>query len=109
MGSQDLPRGLTERLARRTLEPISLGESGAHVWRCTVEGHSSWYLKVARLTARFRLDREAECMRWMRRRDVPVPLVHEYTQFADTEYLLMEEAIGVPASDPQWNVDPRPV
>ena len=101
----DLPRDVAERLTGRALEPISLGESGAHVWRCTADGQSSWYLKAAPLTAKLRLDRDAECMRWMSSRGVPVPLVHEYTQVADTEYLLMEEAIGVPASAPEWNVD----
>ena len=101
----DLPRSLTARLAGRSLEPIRLGESEARVWRCTVEGQSSWYLKAAPVIAELRLDREAACMRWLRSHGVPVPAVHEYTRVDDDEYLLTEEASGLPASASEWNAD----
>jgi len=101
----ELPGELSARLLGRSLDPIGLGESDAHVWRCTARDQSSWYLKAAPLAANVRLEREADCMRWMKSRGVLVPPVLDYTMAADTEYLLAEEALGLPACASDWSVD----
>lgn len=101
----ELPPDVTAELSGRALHPISHGESGARVWRCTADGQSSRYLKAAPLTANLHLHREAECMRWMRRHGIPVPHVHQCIRVAGTEYLLTDEVPGIPASAPEWNVD----
>jgi len=89
-------------LAGRQLEPVSIGESGAAVWRCTQPGHAAWYLKAAPVDPRRGLEREAACMRWMREHAVPVPAVLAYRRANDIEYLLSEAGVGVPASDSEW-------
>ena len=103
----DLPHELSRRLTGWSLEPISIGESGATVWRCTQPDQSPLYLKAAPLAAYLRLDREAACMRWLRNHGAPVPATREYVRTHNSEYLLAEEATGVPASAPKWNADQR--
>jgi len=96
------PHGLTEQLSGYVFAPVSLGESGATVWRCTRELSPPRYLKAASLRADLRLDQEAERLRWMKERDLPVPTVCAYAQSENTEYLLLDEVPGTPASDPRW-------
>lgn len=98
----DVTTTLTAALADYTFEPINLGESGASVWRCSMEGAPTLYLKTAALTADLRLDEEAERLRWMKEHDLPVPTVREYGHTDNAEYLLLDEVPGAPASDPAW-------
>lgn len=98
----DLPAAIADRLAGYAFEPISLGESGAAVWRCTMENSPPCYLKAASLDADLRLGDEAERLRWMKQRALPVPAVFEYGCIDGTEWLLLEEVRGVAASDPGW-------
>jgi aminoglycoside 3'-phosphotransferase-2 len=98
----ELPTELVARLHERALEPIGLGESGAGVWRCTLENATPIYLKTASIADELHLDREADRLRWMKAHDLPVPTVREYGRMGDTAFLLLEEVAGVPASDPQW-------
>lgn len=104
-----IPPELSAALAGKRLDPVGLGESGAHVWRCSGVGLSALYLKAAPVSAQLGLDQEAECMRWLRGRGVPVPAVREYLRLGDTEYLLAESSDGVPASAPEWSLDGRRV
>jgi aminoglycoside phosphotransferase len=101
-GDIDLPDELAVKLIGRVFEPISLGESGASVWRCTMERSTPLYLKVASIAADLRLDGEADRLRWMKGHGLPVPAVTEYGSLVDTEYLILEEAAGLAASDPAW-------
>lgn len=98
----DLPRELNARLAGRRLAPVRGGESGAGVWRCTLPAEPAWYLKAAPLDAQLGLEQEAASMRWMREQGLPVPRVIEYLRLGETDYLLAEEAVGVPASASEW-------
>lgn len=98
----DLPRELNARLAGRRLAPVRGGESGAGVWRCTLPTQPAWYLKAAAVDAQPGLEREAATTRWMREHGLPVPHVIEYLRLGGTEYLLAEEAVGVPASASEW-------
>lgn len=98
----NLPRKLEARLAGYSLAQVGLGESGAAVWRCTTEGSPSLYLKTASLAASLHLDHEAARLRWMKQRELRVPVVSAYTRSGAAEYLLLEELPGVPASDAVW-------
>ena len=98
----DVTTTLTAALTDYAFEPISLGESGAAVWRCSMAGSPTLYLKTAALSAELRLDEEAERLRWMKERDLPVPIVREYGHTDHAEYLLLDEVAGIAASDPTW-------
>src|SRR3954469_11761377 len=98
----DVTTTLTAALTDYAFEPISLGESGASVWRCSMEGAPTLYLKTATLAAGLRLDDEAERLRWMKEQDLPVPAVREYGCTDRAEFLLLDEVPGVAASDPMW-------
>ena len=104
-----LTHELNRLLAGRQLEPVSLGESGAAVWRCTQPGHAAWYLKSAPVDPHRGLEREAACMRWMREFELPVPAVLAYRRSNDIDYLLSEAGVGVPASDSEWAQESRGV
>jgi Aminoglycoside phosphotransferase len=99
----DVTTTLTAALTDYAFEPINLGESGASVWRCSMEGAPTLYLKTASLTADLRLDEEAARLRWMKEHDLPVPAIREYGRTDHAEYLLLDEVAGVPASDPAWS------
>jgi aminoglycoside 3'-phosphotransferase II len=105
----DLHQELSTRLAGRRAHPVSTGESGAGVWRCSLPGKSTWYLKAAPLDAQLRLDQEAACMQWMREHGLPAPAVREYLRLGDAEYLIVEAAVGVPASAREWSAESRRV
>ena len=102
----DLPYDLARLLGGRQLDSISLGESGAGVWRFTLPAHAAWYLKTAPIDVQLGLDREAACMRWMRENGLPVPAVLDYRRWRDADYLLSEAGVGVPASDSEWRETP---
>lgn len=98
----DVTTTLTSALTDYAFQPISLGESGASVWRCGMDGAPTLYLKTAALAAELRLDEEAERLRWMKEHELPVPAVREYGHTDHAEFLLLDEVPGVAASDPTW-------
>jgi len=98
----NLPNELLAKLPGRAFESISLGESGASVWRCTVEHAPALFLKTAAVAADLRLDNEAHRLRWMKAHELPVPGVRGFGRIGDLEYLLLDEVTGTPASASQW-------
>ncbi len=52
----DPPRELVAQLAGRSFEAVTLGESGAGVWRCTAEHTAPLYLKAAPIAAELYLE-----------------------------------------------------
>ena len=100
----DLPTELVLKLAGRSLEAISLGDSGATVWRCTSEHAPALFLKAAPIAAKLKLEDEAHRLRWMKAHDLPVPGVREHGRIAGIEYLLVEEVPGTPASAQEWTL-----
>jgi aminoglycoside 3'-phosphotransferase-2 len=98
----DLPRDLNLLLAGRRLEPVTIGKSGAGVWRCTRDEEPAWYLKVARVDDQHGLEHEAVCMRWMRECGLAVPAVLDCCRRGEVEYLVSAAGIGRPASDSEW-------
>ena len=89
-------------LPRHVCARVTIGESGAGVWRCTAEGSRPVYLKSAPVSARLRLDQEASRLRWMKEHALPVPAVRDCGRIDDTEFLLLEEVPGLAASEPHW-------
>ncbi|GHF95903.1 aminoglycoside 3'-phosphotransferase [Deinococcus piscis] len=77
-------------------EPVTLGESGAEVWRSTRH-----ILKIQphRHPAATSLADERERLRWLAGR-VPVPTVLGYVTDSAQEYLAMERVPGIPMSHP---------
>jgi aminoglycoside phosphotransferase len=104
-----LPSQVMRTLGGRTMSPVRLGESGAHVWRCAAEGETTLYLKAAPVADGLHLEREAHRLRWLAEHALPVANVVEAGCADDVEYLITEELPGVPASDPRWSAQPERV
>jgi aminoglycoside 3'-phosphotransferase-2 len=99
----DPPPELVARLLpRHAFESITIGESRAGVWHCTIDGSPPVYLKAAHVAADLQLDQEADRLRWMSEHGLPVPAVSDYGCIGGTEFLLLEEVPGIAASDSQW-------
>ena len=103
----ELPTELSSILAGHSFEPIVGGESGAAIWRCMSNGSRPLYLKSALLALDLQLDQEAARLRWMVDRETPVPRVRGYYRLRDSEYLLLDEVRGIPASDSTWTSAPQ--
>jgi aminoglycoside phosphotransferase len=97
-----LPARLRERLSGYSFSAVTLGESGAAVWRCTRGDGPPLYHKRASLAAALELDEEGARLRWMLSRGAPVSPVRDYCRTSDSEFLLVEEAPGLPACDRTW-------
>ena len=93
---------LTHRLAGYALAQVTLGESGATVWRCAAANTGTLYLKTAPLAAALDLDGERARLVWLKERGQPVPAVRDYGRDDVVEWLLVDEVDGVVASDPSW-------
>lgn len=99
----DPPAEVVARLVPgHVFERVTIGESSAGVWRCTIDGSSPVYLKTAPSAAGLQLDEEADRLRWMNEHDLPVPAVRDCGRVGSTEFLLLEEVPGLAASEPQW-------
>lgn len=105
----DLPDELSRCLTGYGTERIGHGESGADVWRCTLTGEGTFYLKVADVGTDLRLDQEAERLRWMKDHGLLVPAVIAYQRVSSIDYLLIDEVPGVAASDVEWSSSPADV
>lgn len=102
----ELPRELAAKLAECVIDAVTVGESGAEVWRCKPEGRPAIYLKAASLGADLQLEGEADRLRWMKGYGLPVPAVREYGHIDGIEFLLLDEIPGVVASDRHWASSP---
>lgn len=94
---EQLPEAIARRLEGYQAEPISMGMSGAGVYRLRQPGATGLILKVQPQSddpdPGFRLASEAEKMRWLSAW-VPVPQVLEFCQQDGSEYMLMSEVAG---------------
>ncbi|ACO47191.2 putative kanamycin kinase (aminoglycoside 3-phosphotransferase) (neomycin-kanamycin phosphotransferase) [Deinococcus deserti VCD115] len=100
-----LPESLKRVLPAARWERVSLGESGAGVWRST-----RYVVKVQTRSAApvSTLQQERERLRFFAGR-VPVPRVIGYETHGDTEYLAMTRVPGIPMSDPDATLHPERV
>jgi aminoglycoside 3'-phosphotransferase-2 len=96
------PPDIAALLRGRAAQPVTTGESGAHVARYVRAGARGLYLKAAAIAdggspeGGGPLGGEAARLRWMAVRGVPVPAVHRYVLHEGWEYLVLDE---VPGSD----------
>lgn len=92
-----LPQAIARWLAGYEAEPITVGMSGAGVYRLCKPGAPGLILKVRPQSGDpdpgFRLAPEAEKMRWLSAW-MPVPEVLEFCEEDGSEYLLMTEILG---------------
>lgn len=103
MSACDVPAPLVTLLAGCVLEPIGLGESGATVWRCGGSALGPLYLKTAPVARDLGIDHEAARLRWLRSAGIPSPRVHASGIADGIEYMVMDAAEGLPASDAYWS------
>lgn len=91
-----VPAAFARILPAARWEPVTLGESGAEVWRSTRH-----ILKIQPRVhpAVTSLANERERLRWLAGR-VPVPAVLGYVADNTHEYLAMERVAGIPMSHP---------
>ena len=103
MADLTLPPTLRRVLPAARWERVTLGKSGASVWRST-----RFVVKVqprAPLAAST-LQQERERLRWFAGR-VPVPRVMAYEDDGEHEYLAMTRVPGIPMSDPDAALHPE--
>lgn len=101
----DLPPTLRRLLPAARWERVTVGESGAEVWRS-----KRFVVKVQPRTPlpSSTLQQERERLRWFAGR-LPVPQVVAYEEEAGREYLAMTRLPGVPMSDPDATLHPERV
>jgi kanamycin kinase/aminoglycoside 3'-phosphotransferase-2 len=105
-----LPQAVSRWLQGYQAEPVTVGMSGAGVYRWGKPGEPGRILKVRPDSHHpdpgFRLAPEAEKMRWLSAW-APVPEVLEYSQHDGCEYLLMTEIVGRSGAE-DWPPEERP-
>lgn len=100
-----LPGPLRRVLPAARWERVTLGQSGAGVWRST-----KYVVKVQERGGSpvTTLQQERERLRWFQGR-VPVPQVVGYEVTPEHEYLAMTRLPGIPLSDPDATLHPERV
>lgn len=93
-----LPRALAVRLNHAIWHEVSIGYSGARVFRVSSPGASS-YLKIARYPVGEELAAERERLDWLRGK-LPVPTVEAFSVEEGYTFLLLSEVPGTIACDP---------
>lgn len=105
-----IPPSLQPWLARADWQPITIGLSGAQVYRIVAPGQPARYLKLAAGPRVAELRAERDRLIWLRSR-LSAPVVDAWTE--DTErqraWLLLSEAPGVMACDATVASDPERV
>ncbi|MFD1731534.1 APH(3') family aminoglycoside O-phosphotransferase [Deinococcus malanensis] len=100
-----LPESLRRVLPAARWEQVTLGQSGAGVWRSTRHVVKVQIREVAPVST---LQQERERLRYFAGR-VPVPRVIGYELEGNTEYLAMTRVPGIPMSDPDATLHPERV
>lgn len=100
-----LPESFKRVLPAARWEEVTLGESGAGVWRST-----KYIVKVQERGPQFTtaLQQERERLRWLAPR-LPAPKVVGYEVTDTHEYLAMTRLAGIPMSDPDATLHPERV
>lgn len=102
--SLSLPPEISRHLHGAELQPVTIGLSGADVYRVLAEGQPARYLKVARGYAAHELAAERERLEWLQGQ-LSVPRVLAFAQEAERTCLLLSEVPGLMACDPAFEDD----
>lgn len=102
--SLSLPPEISRHLHGAELQPVTIGLSGADVYRVLAEGQPTRYLKVGRGYAAHELLAERARLEWLRGR-LSVPRVLAFAQDGERAYLLLSEVPGLMACDPAFEDD----
>lgn len=98
-GLPDIPSALRSALAGSAWLPVTVGMSGARVWRIETAGQPARYLKHACGPYAHELDEERARLAWLRGR-LPVPAVVGWAEDADGgAWLLLSALPGVMAHE----------
>ncbi len=101
---QSLPLNLVEISAGYTFRQIHLGLSPSKVFRLEALNKNSLYLKIAPRIPAFSLSDEKLKLEWLKNR-LPVPEVLLFAEDESTDYLLLSEISGLPASADSLKTD----
>lgn len=89
-------------------ERVTIGESGAAVFRLTYPDTTQHYLKIAHGALAVDLEQEMQRLVWLAQR-APVPRVVGFSQDSAASYLLMANVPGCNATDPNLMAQPAPL
>jgi aminoglycoside phosphotransferase len=95
---KSLPPALTQAVSGYAFRQIHLGLSPSKVFRLEAKNKKSLYLKIAPRVPGFSLFQEKLKLNWLENR-IPVPKVMQFYENQNTDYLLLSEISGLPASD----------
>ena len=93
-----VPAALRGALAGARWHSVTMGMSGARVWRIEVAGRAARYLKHTRGARARELGEERERLEWLEGR-LPVPAVEGWVEDASGAWLLMSALPGVMAHE----------
>ena len=96
--SSGFPTALMPLISAYHWQRVTVGDSGADVFRLTAPGRSSCYLKIVARGPTVEVAAEARRMAWLAGR-LPVPQVLAFAEDARGGYLLMSEVPGLDATD----------
>src|SRR4051812_10268372 len=99
-----LPHALAKKISGSRFTPVTLGESGAAVYRLDGPKRQVLYLKVS--VEHDRVRHEAKALQWLGGR-LHVPKALWTGRKGGRSFLLMTAAKGLPASDPAPCADPE--
>ena len=99
-----LPPALEANLSGYVIEPVTIGESRASVFRLSAPSRETLILKTQRRELLHGLYGEAERLRWLRNR-APVPEVVDFVANQSHDYLLMQALPGGDAATVKLDPD----
>ena len=95
---ENLPPTFKQAVSGYALRQIHLGLSPSNVFRLEAENKEALYLKTSPRVPGFSLLQEKMRLDWLQNR-LPVPQVLLFGESGETDYLLLSEISGAPASD----------
>src|SRR5687767_12361615 len=101
---KSLPENLAEAVSGYARRQIHLGLSPSRVFRLEAENKNSLYLKISPRLPGFSLLQEKSKLEWLENR-LPVPKVLLFAEDENTDYFLLSEISGKPASDDSFKND----
>ena len=99
-----VPPMLAESISGYAFRQIHVGLSPSNVFRLEAKNRNSLYLKISPRVPGFSLVQEKLKLEWLENR-LPVPKILQFAEDETTDYLLLSEIPGIPASDDSLKTD----